>query len=156
MVVLKKSYRERKEVKIPGGILADFLGKAQTAEEFPLLPLKDIVIFPQTMMSVYITYKSGIAALEEAIKRGLKLFAVCIKDSETGELYDAGTVVRVVQNLRLPDNTFRVVFQGEYRATFAAQRGKISKIGSTLVRVEPITAPAPSDIKDSDSMQDVT
>ena len=51
-------------------------------EEYPLLPLRDLVIFPQTIMSVYITYKAGVAALEEALKRDYKLFAVCQKSAE--------------------------------------------------------------------------
>ncbi|MDR0512853.1 MAG: endopeptidase La [Treponema sp.] len=135
------------------GILAEFLGKVQGAEEYPLLPLRELVIFPQTAMSVYITYKSGIFALEEALKRGTKLFAACIKDAQSGETYDSGTVVRIVQNLRLPDNTFRVVLQGEYRAFLVPSRNKTDP---ALVRVEPIAAAAPQDITDAASLKDVT
>ena len=135
------------------GILAEFLGKVQGAEEYPLLPLRELVIFPQTAMSVFITYKSGIFALEEALKRGTKLFAACIKDAQSGETYDSGTVVRIVQNLRLPDNTFRVVLQGEYRAFLVPSRNKADP---ALVRVEPIAAAAPQDITDAASLKDVT
>ena len=122
-----------------GGIFSELAAKSPGGEEYPLLPLRELVIFPQTMMSVYITYKSGINALEEALGRELRLFAVCQKNSETGETWDAGTVVRIVQNLRLPDNTFRVILQGEYRALLASSR---LKNDSTLVRVEPIKASA--------------
>ena len=143
------------------GIFSQIMGKPTDWEEYPLLPLRELVIFPQTMMSVYITYKSGINALEEALGRDLRLFAVCIKNPETtdrksanqkstnqkstdhrstdyksDETWDAGTVVRIVQNLRLPDNTFRVVLQGEYRAILASSRLK----DSSLVRVRPIKA----------------
>ncbi|MCL2233209.1 MAG: endopeptidase La [Treponema sp.] len=124
-----------------GGIFSDLLGKTSGVEEYPLLPLKELVIFPQTMMSVYITYKSGINAIEEALRRELKLFAVCLKSPETAETWEAGTVVRIVQNLRLPDNTFRLVLQGEYRAFFSSSRPKSD---SSLVRVEPIRASAPA------------
>ena len=112
------------------------------AEEYPLLPLRELVIFPQTMMSVYVTYKSGILAIEEALGRDLRLFAACQKETEAGETWEAGTVVRIAQNLRLPDNTFRVVLQGEYRALLIAGRpkGLGAKTGSTLVKVEPIRA----------------
>ena len=138
-----KAPKETLDIKSPGtgGIFADLLGKTSGTEEYPLLPLKELVIFPQTMMSVYITYKSGIHALEEALRRELKLFAVCLKNSETAETWDAGTVVRVVQNLRLPDNTFRVVLQGEYRARISSSR---LKNDSTLVKVEPLKAALPA------------
>ena len=115
------------------GIFSELITRKNTWEEYPLLPLRELVIFPQTMMSVYITYKAGINALEEALRRDLKLFAACQKTTEavdqrsidqrsidqrsadlrSTETWDAGTVVRIVQNLRLPDNTFRVVLQGE-------------------------------------------
>jgi ATP-dependent Lon protease len=139
-------------------------------EEYPLLPLRDLVIFPQTIISVFVTYKSGITAIEEAIKKEMRLFAVCQKNADSApgsadqkdksysdETWDAGTVVRIVQNLRLPDNTFRVILQGEYRALIspslsggaaslpgsAAGRKGFAPSGAgnlTLVKVEPIRA----------------
>jgi ATP-dependent Lon protease len=123
-------------------------GSSKTkTEEYPLLPLRELVIFPQTIISVFITYKSGIAAIEEALKRDLRLFAVCLKSTEPPasgqkpeETWDAGTVVRIVQNLRLPDNTFRVVLQGEYRAVLAYLQPKNN---FTLVNVDPIKAENP-------------
>jgi len=121
-----------------------FSSSKTKVEEHPLLTLRELVIFPQTIISVFITYKSGIAAIEEALKRDLRLFAVCLKSAETSasdqkseETWDAGTVVRIVQNLRLPDNTFRVVLQGEYRAILASLHPKND---FTLASVDPIKA----------------
>jgi len=120
-------------------------GKAET-EEYPLLPLREMVIFPQTILSVYVTYKSGIQALEDALKRDMRLFAVCQKNSETGETWDAGTVVRIIQNLRLPDRTFRVVLQGEYRALLVPRTKNLgAKSESTLSEVTPVKASAGAD-----------
>ena len=107
-------------------------------EEFPVLPLRDLVIFPQTIVSVFVTYKAGISAVEEAISRTLRLFAVCQKNPETGETWDTGTVVRIIQHLRLPDNTFRVVLQGEYRAALIPGRNQIN---ASPVWVAPLQAP---------------
>jgi ATP-dependent Lon protease len=91
------------------------------SENFPLLPLRDLVLFPQTVIPIFITFKPGIAALEEAIKRDNRLFAACLKKHEIGfasdEPWEVGTVVRIIQHLKLPDNTYRVVFQCEYRGT---------------------------------------
>jgi ATP-dependent Lon protease len=113
-------------------------------EEFPLLPLRELVIFPHTILPVYITYKPGIAAVEEALKRDQRLFAACLKvPLEIGETYAAGTVVRIAQSLKLPDYTFRVVLQGEYRANILL----VQKTGAfRTARVEPI---ASSDAGDS-------
>ncbi|MCL2070049.1 MAG: endopeptidase La [Treponema sp.] len=131
--------------------------KKQGLEEFPLLPLRELVIFPQTMMSVYVTYKSGIKALEEALRKDLRLFAVCQKAQEPGtdvmpaETWEAGTVVRIIQNLRLPDNTFRVVLQGEYRATLVSPPKK----DSTLAKIEPLRA-ADARPEDEEAIQEIT
>jgi ATP-dependent Lon protease len=139
-------------------ILSALKGKP-VLEDFPLLPLRDLVLFPHTMIPVFITYKAGIAAVEEALKRDQRLFAVCLRDG--GEavpvkdgvraaafgrivppIHAAGSVVRVVQHLRLPDNSFRVVLQGEYRGKIASFKSD----DSSLVRVEPIGSSGPADM----------
>jgi len=108
-------------------------------EDFPLLPLRDLVLFPQTVVPIFITYKPGIAALEEAIKRDNRLFAACLKKNDfrlsTDESYLTGTVVRVISHLKLPDATFRVVFQCEYRGTIISAN---SHDNCSIVRVEPL------------------
>jgi ATP-dependent Lon protease len=106
-------------------------------EELPLLPLRDMVIFPNTMLPVFITYKAGIVALDAAMKREKRLFAVCL--TPEGEPYQAGTVVRVLQHLKLPDASFRVVLQGDYRGFISAKR---EADGVSLVKVAPISAAA--------------
>ncbi|MDR3115218.1 MAG: endopeptidase La [Treponema sp.] len=104
-------------------------------EEFPLLPLRELVLFPHTMIPVFITYKPGMAAVSEALRRDMRLFAACLNAQEAGETYSSGSVMRIVQHLRLPDNTFRVVLQGEYRATIAAS---VKQKDLALVTVKPI------------------
>ena len=113
-----------------------------SAEDVPLLPLRELVLFPQTVVPIFITYRPGIAALEEALRRDNRLFAVCLKKREGGltgddEPWPVGTVMRVIQHLKLPDSTFRVVLQGEYRGTI---RDLESRGDFSLVRVEPIAA----------------
>jgi ATP-dependent Lon protease len=107
-------------------------------EEFALLPLRDLVLFPQTVVPVFISYSPGMAALEEALRRDKRLFAACLKKTDPGsgdEPWAAGTVMRVVQHLRLPDGTFRVVLQGEYRALIR----EIEKHEAfSIVTVEPV------------------
>jgi ATP-dependent Lon protease len=122
------------------------------AEELVLLPLNGIVLFPHTMVPLFINYKSGIAAIEESLARDLRLFAACVLDNASSSFQDfslGGTVVRIVQRLRLPDGSFRVVLQGEYRGaiTEILHRGPRPKKGepegepASLVRVEAIASP---------------
>ncbi|MDR0622813.1 MAG: endopeptidase La [Treponema sp.] len=113
-----------------------------STEDFPLLPLRELVLFPHTMIPVFITYKAGICAVHEALKRDNRLFAACVKNQESGETWPTGSVARIVQHLRLPDNTFRVVLQGEYRGTILS--GSVEG-DHVIVRVEPVRTAGLSD-----------
>jgi ATP-dependent Lon protease len=103
--------------------LLSAISGGQKNEEFLLLPLRELVVFPQTTVPLYITYKAGITAIEAAGKNDTRFFAVALKISpsvplETPDLpvlYNLGTVVRMVQHLKLPDGSYRGVFHGEYR-----------------------------------------
>ncbi|MDR2049055.1 MAG: endopeptidase La [Treponema sp.] len=114
-------------------------------DEFPLLPLRDLVLFPQTILPVYITYKSGIAAVEEALKRDMRLFAAPLKISSEPEIpaaadtYGLGSVVRIVQYLRLPDSSYRVVLHGEFRGSIRSLR---KESGCAIVRIAVSAFPA--------------
>ncbi|MDR1318812.1 MAG: endopeptidase La [Treponema sp.] len=114
-----------------------------SGESFPLLPLRELVLFPQTIIPLFITYKPGIAAVEEALKRDNRLFASCVKGQEDGrrgsrdevKTCTVGTAVRIIQHLKLTDNTFRVVLQGEYRGTVLS----VKESGDfSLALIEPI------------------
>jgi len=118
----------------------DYLGTEElVTEDFPLLPLRDLVLFPQTVVPIFITYKPGINALEEALKRDNRLFAACLKKNDlrlsSDEPYEIGTVVRIISHLKLPDNSFRIVFQCEYRGTIISSS---TQSNYSLVKVEPL------------------
>jgi ATP-dependent Lon protease len=116
-------------------LLSAFKGR-NSRDELPLLPVREFVVFPHTMIPLFITYPAGIRALEEALKRDQRLFAACRKDSAKDEdTYPIGTVAHIVQQLKLPDGSYRVVLHGEYRG----------RIGSSslqdqvrLVTVQPV------------------
>ncbi|MDR2404729.1 MAG: endopeptidase La [Spirochaetaceae bacterium] len=126
-------------------------------ENFPLLPLREFVLFPHTMIPMFITYKAGIAAVDAALGRDLRLFAACLRagdgsivlDTNPGnsegipDTYGVGTVVRIVQHLKLPDNTYRVVLQGEYRATIDTAR---IRSGCAMVTINPIRSSGAADM----------
>jgi ATP-dependent Lon protease len=111
-----------------------------TEELLTLLPLRELVLFPNTIVPVFITNQPGMSALDQALRRDKRLFAVYQKKQEAGsqntdDMWPVGTAVRIVQHLKLPDNTFRVVLQGEYR-------GRIRNITQhddySLVKVAPL------------------
>jgi len=95
--------------------------KKDTTLSFPLLPLRDLIIFPHMVVPLFVGREKSIAALEEAAKKGNELFLVTQKDPsvlnpDREDLYDVGTVVNIIQMLRLPDNTVKVLIEGKYRA----------------------------------------
>ncbi|MCL1993536.1 MAG: endopeptidase La [Spirochaetes bacterium] len=117
-----------------------------------MLPLRDLVLFPHTVVPIFITTKQGVAAVEYAQRRDNRLFAVCVKKNEMGmfgddEPYEVGTVVRLVQHLRLPDNTYRVVLQGEYRGQIysAERRGDFSQVEIAPLQITGLSDPLDSD-----------
>ena len=95
--------------------------KKSQNESYPLLPLRDVIIFPHMVVPLFVGREKSIAALEEAAQKNNELFLVAQKDSsilnpEKNDLYRIGTVVNIIQMLRLPDNTIKVLIEGKYRA----------------------------------------
>ena len=95
--------------------------KSETNQKYPLLPLRDVIIFPYMVVPLFVGREKSIAALEEASKNGNELFLVTQKDAsvlnpEREDVYNIGTVVTIIQMLRLPDNTVKVLIEGKHRA----------------------------------------
>tara|TARA_B100001971_G_scaffold215192_1_gene259865 strand:- start:117357 stop:119792 length:2436 start_codon:yes stop_codon:yes gene_type:complete len=91
------------------------------SKNYPLLPLRDVIIFPHMVVPLFVGREKSIAALEKAAKNGNELFLVTQKDAsvlnpEREDVYDIGTVVNIIQMLRLPDNTVKVLIEGKHRA----------------------------------------
>ena len=95
-------------------------GKEQV-ETLPLLPLRDVVIFPDMVAPLFVGREKSIRALEEAMKTNKEIFLVAQKDAKTNDptekdIYDIGTIGTIVQMLRLPDGTVKVLVEGKNRA----------------------------------------
>jgi len=95
-------------------------GKGQI-ETLPLLPLRDVVIFPYMVAPLFVGREKSIRALEEAMKKNKEIFLVAQKDAKTNDptekdIYDIGTIGTIVQMLRLPDGTVKVLVEGKGRA----------------------------------------
>jgi ATP-dependent Lon protease len=88
----------------------------------PLLPLRDVVVFPHMVIPLFVGRPKSIKALEAAMEEGKNVVLVAqksaAKDEPTPEdLYDVGTVSTILQMLKLPDGTVKVLVEGVQRAT---------------------------------------
>ncbi|MXP13791.1 endopeptidase La [Altererythrobacter confluentis] len=88
---------------------------------FPLLPLRDIVVFPGMVVPLFVGRDQSVAALEAAMEGSKDIFLLAqldpgCDDPERDDLYDVGVVAQVLQLLKLPDGTVRVLVEGTSRA----------------------------------------
>jgi ATP-dependent Lon protease len=99
----------------------DFLSESVKPETFPVLPLRDIVIFPHMVTPLFVGRPRSIQALEWAMEHNKQVVLVTQRDPKTDdpladEVYDVGTLGHVVQMLKLPDGTVKVLVEGKVRA----------------------------------------
>ena len=92
-----------------------------TTGTYPVLPLRDIVVFPHMIVPLFVGREKSIRALEEVVKNdGLILLATQKNagddDPETKDIFQIGTLARVLQLLKLPDSTVKVLVEGVGRA----------------------------------------
>ncbi len=92
-----------------------------TPDVYPLMPLRDIVLFPGMVAPLVVGRKKSIQALEEAMENRSLVFLVTQKESNVDDpapehLYRVGTLASVMQLLRLPDGTIKALVEGKRRA----------------------------------------
>jgi len=134
----KKDNRER------GGVLM----------RLPLLPLRDIIVFPHMVVPLFVGRQRSIKALEEAVANNKLIFLTTQKDAKVNEpvaedMYQVGTVGNVVQLLRLPDGTVKVLVEGKKRGRIVRYVGQtdcfwvevdeIEEVCDRLTEVEALT-----------------
>jgi ATP-dependent Lon protease len=86
----------------------------------PLLPLRDVVVFPHMIVPLFVGREKSIAALESAMKSEKGIFMVAQKsaqkdDPTENDIYAVGTMGIIIQLLRLPDGTVKVLVEGKKR-----------------------------------------
>lgn len=89
--------------------------------ELPLLPLRDVVVFPFMVMPLFVGRDKSIQALRAAMESNKQLFLVTQKDPNnedptTEDIYDVGVMANIIQMLNLPDGTVKVLVEGQVRA----------------------------------------
>jgi ATP-dependent Lon protease len=104
------------------------------SQALPLLPLRDIVVFPHMIVPLFVGRDRSVAALEQAMAGDKEIFLVAQLDPSEDDpgrddLFDMGVVATVLQLLKLPDGTVRVLVEGKQRATLTS----LTTSGDTLM-----------------------
>ncbi len=99
--------------------MSDNVSKEQV--DLPLLPLRDVVVFPHMVIPLFVGRPKSIKALETSMESGKSILLVAQKtaaqdDPTPEDLYDTGSVATVLQMLKLPDGTVKVLVEGTQRA----------------------------------------
>ena len=88
---------------------------------YPVLPLRDIVVFPNMIVPLFVGREKSVRALENVIENDRKILLVSQKDASDDDpspenIYEMGVVATIIQLLKLPDGTVKVLVEGEWRA----------------------------------------
>lgn len=106
--------------------------KSPEAQTLPMMSLRDVVMFPRAITPLFVGREASIKAIETAVADyGKKIFVVTQKapekeHPEPEDLYEIGTVSKILQMLRLPDGTIKVLFEGVARATWSPEESRLS------------------------------
>lgn len=117
-------------------------------QNYPLLPLRDIVVFPGMVVPLFVGREKSVAALEAAMAGTKDIFLLAqldpgIDDPDGDDLYDTGVIAKVLQLLKLPDGTVRVLVEGHQRARLNSLDAETGAHGAMLMAgVEPVEADA--------------
>ena len=101
--------------------MSSTLDLSEDQVELPLLPLRDVVVFPHMVIPLFVGRPKSIKALENAMEAGKSILLVAQKSAAKDEpsaddLYDLGCIANILQMLKLPDGTVKVLVEGVQRA----------------------------------------
>lgn len=108
--------------------------------QLPMLPLRDLIIFPHMMMPLFVGREKSINALEEAMSKQTDIVLAAQRDAKTNnpepkDIYSVGTVGTIIQLLRLPDGTVKVLVEGKRRVKI---KGFVPNDNFFVVNIEEI------------------
>src|SRR4029078_227408 len=115
--------------------------EAEGPERYPVLPLRDIVVFPYMIVPLFVGREKSIAALEEVMRTDKQILLVAQKNASDDEpstdgIYAMGTLASVLQLLKLPDGTVKVLVEGNTRATITRYTENENYFEAEIARVE--------------------
>src|SRR5215210_2195771 len=118
----------------------------QIPESLPLLPLRDIVIYPFMIVPLFVSREKSIRAVDEALGEHRMILLDCQKDLEKedpmqDDLYNVGTVAVIMRMLKLPDGRIRILVQGVSRAQVASVDSSGEFLRARLSVMHEVEAP---------------
>lgn len=98
--------------------------KKTTSRTLPLLPLRELLVFPHTVVPLFVGREKSIKALDDAMARNREIFLAAQKKPKSNdplpeEIYEFGTIAQILQLLRLPDGTVKILVEGKKRGRIA-------------------------------------
>ncbi len=110
--------------------------------DLPLLPLRNVVVYPHMVLPLFVGREKSIAALEQAMVRDKQILLVSQREEDDNEptqdsLHRMGTVSNILQLLKLPDGTVKVLVEGVYRADLINFNSEGDYLRADVERVDP-------------------
>jgi len=108
----------------------------------PLLPLRDVVVYPHLVIPLFVGREKSVKALEIASEQDKQILLVAQKspnkdEPEAADLYDVGTIATVLQMLKLPDGTVKVLVEGVHRARVIEFAETAGCFAARIERIDP-------------------
>jgi ATP-dependent Lon protease len=115
--------------------------QSDAPELYPVLPLRDIVVFPYMIVPLFVGREKSIAALEEVMRTDKQILLVAQKNASDDEpstegIYEMGTLASVLQLLKLPDGTVKVLVEGTVRAAISRYTENENYFEAEIFRVD--------------------
>jgi len=110
--------------------------------ELPLLPLRDVVVFPHMVIPLFVGRPKSIKALEAAMESERRIMLVAQKaaakdEPSVGDMFDVGCIATILQMLKLPDGTVKVLVEGQQRANVSGIEDGEHHFSATVLPVQP-------------------
>ena len=113
-----------------------------TPLDLPMLPLRDVVVFPHMVIPLFVGRPKSIKALESAMASERRIMLVAQKtaakdEPEVADMFDVGCVSTILQMLKLPDGTVKVLVEGQQRAQVQRIEDGEAHFVATVLPVDP-------------------
>ncbi len=123
-----------------------------TTLTLPVLPLRDVVVFPQMVIPLFVGREKSIRALDLAVEGDKRILLVAQKAAETddphaADLHSVGTLAQVLQLLKLPDGTIKVLVEGQTRAQVTQVHEQDGMLTATVSEIESVNSREPRELE---------
>ncbi|MGH7191595.1 MAG: LON peptidase substrate-binding domain-containing protein, partial [Acetobacteraceae bacterium] len=141
----------------PAPTPAEGVPPSRPAEAIAVLPLRDIVVFPHMIVPLFVGREKSVRALEAVMREDKQILLVAQKNAEqndpaTDDIYRVGTVSTILQLLKLPDGTVKVLVEGSRRARITRFTETDAYFEALIEPVADQPSAAPGDAKDQETL----